>query len=224
MRQLVIQRLQERASHEFGDGVLGTLLADLVVRIHLRPLGRVVDEHVAHFGQIVMLQGAHRHDVRKVGELVDLDKLVDELLTAEFINLGDDGDQRNAPRERAVLSLGGKVGTQTGQNTLVTRANFLISRQQERHHVHVRQRLLHHIVQTLAEQRARTVNARRIHEYKLCIISGQNAANGFTRGLRSGGGDGNLLADQSINQRRLANVRSADHSHKARAVRHFLPH
>ena len=100
MRQLVVQGLKERTAHEFGDGVFRTLLADLIVRVHLRTLGRVLNEHVLHFSQIVVLQGAHRHDVREIGEIVDFDELVDELLTAKLVDLGDDGNQRDAPLER----------------------------------------------------------------------------------------------------------------------------
>lgn len=81
--QLVVQGLKERTAHEFGDGVFRTLLADLIVRVHLRTLGRVLNEHVLHFSQIVVLQSAHRHDVREIGEIVDFDELVDELLTGQ---------------------------------------------------------------------------------------------------------------------------------------------
>ena len=113
MGQLVIKLFEERAADQLGDGVFRTLLTDLVVRVHLRPLRGVVDQHLADLVEIVVSQGADGHDVGEVGELVDLDQLVDELLAAQLVDLGDDGDQRNLPRERPVLALGGEIGAQT---------------------------------------------------------------------------------------------------------------
>ena len=53
------------------------------------------------------------------------------MLTAKLVDLGDDGNQRDAPLERTVLTLGGEVGTQSGENTLVAGADFLVGGQQE---------------------------------------------------------------------------------------------
>ena len=113
MGQLIIKLFEERAADQLGDGVFRTLLTDLVVRVHLRPLRGVVDQHLADLVEIVVFQGADGHDVGEVGELVDLDQLVDELLAAQLVDFGDDGDQRNLPRERPVPALGGAIGAQT---------------------------------------------------------------------------------------------------------------
>ena len=182
----------------------------------------MLNEHVLHFSQIVVLQSAHRHDVREIGEIVDFDELVDELLTAKLVDLGDDGNQRDAPLERTVLTLGGEVGTQSGENTLVAGTDFLIGGQQEGHHVHIGQRFVDHVVQTLAEQRTRTVNTGRVHEHELRVVGGQDAANRLTGGFRARGCDGNLLADQRVDQRGFADVRAAHHGHESGAIRHVL--
>ena len=55
----------------------------------------------AYFGEIVVLEGAHRHNVGEVGELVDFDELVDESF-GPIRRFGDDGDQRHLPFECAV--------------------------------------------------------------------------------------------------------------------------
>ena len=128
MRQLVVQLLQERAAHQLGNRVLGALLGDLIGRVHLRSLRHIVDQHVAHLGQIVMLQRAHRHDVGEIGELVDLDELGDQLLTVELVDLGNDGDQRHLPGEAPVVPLGGELGAQPAQDALVARADLLVGR------------------------------------------------------------------------------------------------
>ena len=92
MRQLVVQLFEERAADELGDRLLGTLLADLLLRIHLRAFRRVLDEHLLHLVEVVAPERAHRHDVGEVGEPIDLDELGDELFARELVDLGDDGD------------------------------------------------------------------------------------------------------------------------------------
>lgn len=98
MGQLVIKLFEERAADQLGDGVFRTLLTDLVVRVHLRPLRGVVDQHLADLVEIVVFQGADGHDVGEVGELVDLDQLVDELLAAQLVDFGDDATAKPSTR------------------------------------------------------------------------------------------------------------------------------
>ena len=131
MRQLVIQFLQERASNQFGDGVFRTFFGDLLGRIHLRSFGHVLHQHVAYFGEIVVLEGAHRHNVGEVGELVDFDELVDQSASVQFVDFGDDGDQRHLPFECAVVAFDGEIRTQPAQNAFVAGADFLVGGQQE---------------------------------------------------------------------------------------------
>ena len=82
-------------------------------------------------GEIVVLEGAHRHNVGEVGELVDFDELVDQSASVQFVDFGDDGDQRHLPFECAVVAFDGEIRTQPAQNAFVTGADFLVGGQQE---------------------------------------------------------------------------------------------
>ena len=59
------------------------------------------------------------------------------------------------------------------------------------------------------------VNARRVDEDDLRGLAGENAQDAIARGLRLGRDDGNLLAQQRVQQRGLAHVRLADNGDKA---------
>ncbi len=59
------------------------------------------------------------------------------------------------------------------------------------------------------------VNARRVDEDDLRGFAGENAQDAIARGLRLGRDDGNLLAQQRVQQRGLAHVRLADNGDEA---------
>ncbi len=185
MRQLVIQLFQEGAANQFGYGVFRPFLGDLLLRVHLRTFGHVLDQHVLDFGEIVMFESAYRHDVGEIGEFVDFNELVDQLAAVQLVDFGDDGNQRHLPFESAVVAFHREIGAQTAEDAAVAGADFLIGGQQERDGVHVGQRLLHNIIESLAEQRARTVDARGVHQNQLGVVRGQNAANGLSSGFRT---------------------------------------
>ena len=58
------------------------------------------------------------------------------------------------------------------------------------------------------------LEARRVDEHELGLVDGAHAGDAVARGLRLVGGDADLLADQRVQQRRLADVRPADDRHE----------
>jgi hypothetical protein len=64
-------------------------------------------------------------------------------------------------------------------------------------------------VQALAEQRARLVQAGRVHQDQLRVRAVHDAADHPPGGLRPVAGDRDLGTDQRVRQRRLADVRAA---------------
>ena len=80
---------------------------------------------------------------------------------------------------------------------------------------------LDQVVQPLAQQRARLVQARGVDQDQLAVGAVDDAAHGVTGGLRPGRRDRDLLADQRVGQGRLARVGPADQADEPAAVRRF---
>ena len=80
------------------------------------------------------------------------------------------------------------------------------------------QRGLHQVVEPLAEQRARPVQAGGVDQDQLGVGAVHDAAYDGARGLRLVGGDHDLAADQRVGQRRLAGVGPADERGEPAAV------
>src|SRR5699024_10948277 len=68
-----------------------------------------------------------------------------------------------------------------------------------------------------AEQGARAVQARGVHDHQLGVGAVHDAAHHVPGGLRPVGGDRDLLADQRVGQRGLAGVRPAHEAHESGA-------
>jgi hypothetical protein len=66
------------------------------------------------------------------------------------------------------------------------------------------------VVESLAQQSARTVQARRVDKDQLAVVAVDDPANGVARRLRLAGRDGDLVADQRIHESRLAGIGAAD--------------
>jgi hypothetical protein len=79
------------------------------------------------------------------------------------------------------------------------------------HQIHALQRARRGAIEVPVQRPAfARMDARRVHEYRLHAALGANAKQAVARGLWLGRGDGELLPDQAIEQRRLADVRPAD--------------
>ena len=75
-----------------------------------------------------------------------------------------------------------------------------------------------HVVEPVADQLARLVQAGGVHHDDLGFLAVHNAAHGVAGGFRLVGGDGDLLAHQRVGQRGLAGVGPAHDGHEAGAV------
>jgi hypothetical protein len=87
------------------------------------------------------------------------------------------------------------------------------------HQVHAFQRTRRGAVQIPVQRPALAgMDARRVHEHRLHAALGTDAEQAVACGLRLGRGDGELLPDQAVQQRRLADVRPADNGDGAGAL------
>ena len=67
----------------------------------------------------------------------------------------------------------------------------------------------------IAQLCARPMEARRVDKHQLCIAAVNNGADAVARGLRLMGYDGDLLADERVGKRGLADIRPpGDRDHR----------
>src|SRR5690606_5679281 len=86
----------------------------------------------------------------------------------------------------------------------------------ERDDVDLLQGVPHEVVEPLAEQRPGTVQPWGVDEDELGVGPVDDATHDVPRRLRSTGGDGDLLPDKGVGQRRLAGVRPPDEAGEPR--------
>ena len=143
------------------------------------------------------------HDL--LAEGLDSQQLLAQLVGVHGIGLGHDRDDRLVARS---YQLRGDVA--------VTRADLLVGRDAEAQHIHLREGAGHQVVQTLTQQGAGAVNTRGVHQNQLVLVLVHNTANRVAGRLRAVRGDGDLLADQRVRQRRLTGVGAAHQRGEAR--------
>ena len=131
-----------------------------------------------------MLKGADGDDIRKIGEFINLDEFLNQLLTIELIDFRDDRNQRNLPCEAAVIAFLGELRAQPAENTFVTRTDFLVGGKQERDFVDIGEGFLNDIIEPLTEQSPRAVDTRRIDQHQLGVIGCDDAAYCFSGRFR----------------------------------------
>ena len=183
----------------------------MVIRVELRAFWQVIHDDLHQLIKLHALLGGHRYDYRIrviLGkQFVQGQKLGAYLVLAGLIQLGDDADDRGLWRDAAHVF----------QDPAVTRANLFIGRDSQADNIHIGIGVLDYLVEALAQQGARAVQARRIHDDDLRILAVHQAANGVAGGLRLVSGNRNLLPHQGIGQRGLAGIRAPDKGYEARA-------
>ena len=107
-------------------------------------------------------------------------------------------------------------------NPLVAATDGLRGVDEQRHDVHVGELGQGALVELAAERVLGLVQARRVDEYDLAPLAVEDAAHAPPRGLRHGRGNGHLLAQAGVEQRRLAGVGAPHKRHDpaAEALRH----
>ena len=93
---------------------------------------------------------------------------------------------------------------------LIAGADFFVGRKAEPDSVNLGQGVGHEVVEPLAQQRARPVQAGRIDQDQLCVLAVDDTADRVAGGLRLGRCDGHLLPHQRIRQRGLTRVGPAN--------------
>ena len=109
---------------------------------------------------------------------------------------------------------------------LVAGTDALVGGQAEEHDVNLGEGLAHHIVESLAQQRARAVVSGGVHKHQLVVVPVHDAADVVARRLGTARGDRDLAPDQRVRQGRLADVGAPDDRDEAgaevlREVRHL---
>ncbi len=179
------------------DGTL-IVVGQVALRIQGRPQRQVRDQHVRHHVELepLALRGARvaerrgRHDVRPRTEAADREELLGDLLPGHQIRLGDDRHDRR---------LAGAL--QRAGDEPVAGPDGLVCRDAEADDVDLGQGGADQAVQALAEQGARPVQARRVHNDQLCVGAVHDAPDGPAGGLRPAAGDRHLGSDQGVHER-----------------------
>ena len=106
---------------------------------------------------------------------------------------------------------------QLAGDELVAGADALVGGQAEEHDVDLGEGLAHHVVEALAQQRARAVVSGGVHEHQLVALPVDDAADVVARRLGAPRGDRDLAPDQRVRQGRLTDVGAPDDRDEAGA-------
>ena len=160
------------------------------------------------------LHGGDGHDGGPLPQLFDGQQVLHNALARHGVALGRHRD--DGPLDAAQLAC----------DELVAGADTLVGGQAEEHDVDLGEGLAHHVVESLAQQRARAVVSGGVHENQLVTVPVHDAADVVARRLGTARGDGDLAPDQRVRQGRLADVGAPDDRHEAsaevlREVRHL---
>ena len=105
---------------------------------------------------------------------------------------------------------------QLASNELVSRSDALIRRHAEDHAINFGQGLANHVIEALTQQSARTVVSGRINQYQLVVFAVDDPANVVTCRFGAARGDGDLMTNKSVGQRRLSDIGATNNRNKAR--------
>ncbi|CAH0253601.1 hypothetical protein SRABI83_03185 [Arthrobacter sp. Bi83] len=197
MRQFVADAFERRFPDEFGDHHGLRFVRQVAVRIERRRRRHMADQDVGHGFDLEAVGGRDRDDVLPAVLAEDLtaqggdgQQLLGQGLAVHGVGLGHD-------RDDGLVADGGELGG----DELVARADLLVGRQAETDRIDLGEGVGDEFVEALAKQGARTVQARRVHQYQLGVIAVDDAPDRVAGGLRLGGGDGDFLAYQRVGQR-----------------------
>jgi hypothetical protein len=172
VRQFVAHALERRLADQLRDECLLRLVGEHVVRVQLRRLRQVLGHDVDERVEVLAGHGADGHDVGEVSELADRDQLLGQPGPVHQVNLGYHGDH---PR----LETGDFAADET-----VAAPDLLVRGDAQSDDVDLAPGLPDEVVEALAQQRARTVQAGRVDEDELCVGPVQHAPDHVAGRLR----------------------------------------
>ena len=105
---------------------------------------------------------------------------------------------------------------QLASNELVSRSDALIRRHAEDHAINFGQGLANHVIEALTQQSARTVVSGCINQYQLVVFAVDDPADVVACRFGAARGDGDLMANKSVGQRRLSDIGATNNRNKAR--------
>ncbi|EKY14998.1 hypothetical protein HMPREF9061_01030 [Actinomyces sp. oral taxon 181 str. F0379] len=124
---------------------------------------------------------------------------------------------RHAIALRRNRNHGASDRTQLSSNELISRSDTLIRGHTEDDAIDFSQGLANHVIETLTQQSARTVISGRIDQYQLVVFAVDDPADIVACRFGAARGDGDLVANKSVGQRRLSDIGTTNNGDEARA-------
>ena len=152
-----------------------------------------------------MLEGRNRNNRAPLPQLFNCQKVFKYAFARHTIAL------------RCNRNHGASDRTQLPSNELVSRSDALIRWHTEDDAIDFCQGLANHVIEALTQQSARTVVSGRIDQHQLVVFAVDNSADVMTCRFGAARGDGDLMADKSVGQRRLSDIGTANNGDEARA-------
>ena len=194
VRQFIAHALQGGLADELGDQGVAGLVGDVTLGVQRRRQRHSLREHLAQVVDALALHGGDGDDGGPLPQLLDGQQVLHDAVARHGVALGRHGDNRalDAP--------------QLTCDELVAGADALVGGQAEEHDVDLGEGLAHHVVESLAQQRARAVVSGGVHEHQLVVVPVHDAADVVARRLGTARGDRDLAPDQRVRQGRLPDV------------------
>jgi hypothetical protein len=204
VRELLAGALEHLLADELGQPhVLGHVRV-LLGRIHELALGHHADQLADDVADTRARERADRVDLAVQVELGGRLERRDGRLAVEDVDLVDHDDDRHfGVADR-------------GRDEAVAGPHALLAVQDEQRRVGVGQLALHPALHPLGQRIARPLHARQVDQHELPVVARRDSADRPARRLRPVRHDRDLLADDLVEDRRLADVRAAGECDEAR--------
>ena len=167
-------------------------------------LRQEIEEVVAELVDPVLRLRAHRVERVEVAQLPGRLHLADDVARLEVVDLVHGDDHRLAERE------------DPPRDEAVAGADPVACRDDEEHDVDVLERAVDGVLHPLGQLVHRALEPGQVDEDELVVLGVRDAVDPAAGRIGDRGGDRDLLADQRVHERRLADVRAAGDGDEAR--------
>ena len=203
MGNLLIQTAQGFLPYQLRHNLAHGLICHGILIIILRAIGQILENLLNQRVCIVSIQGRYRHNLIKIVQLpvgIDKNQNLFPLYCIRFVNNKNHRSLRLFKLFRDVA---------------LPRSDKGARLHQPENHIHLPKRALRHIDHVFSQLVLRLVNARRIQENDLPLITGIHSLNPVSRSLGLIGSNRNLLSNQPVHQCGFSYIRPANQSGKA---------